>query len=86
MELVKKLMKEADPEEVEKQVNNLLINMTLQNNQSMSPDAIANRTLNLLGDSLEVDAYHGGHENHPMLLDENDSVFLTQTHHTKGLN
>lgn len=72
MELVKKLMKEADPQELERQANNMLMNLTQQ-----TPEAIANRTLNLLGDSLEVDAYHGGNEHHPMLLDENDSVFLT---------
>ncbi len=44
----------------------------------MSPEALANKTLNLLGESLEVDAYHGGNDHHPMLLDENDSLFLTQ--------
>jgi hypothetical protein len=44
----------------------------------MSPEAIGNKTLNLLGESLEDDAYNGGNENHAMILDENDSLFLTQ--------
>ena len=78
LDLVKKLMKQADPIELEKQYSQAaLMNMTLQNNLSMSPGANPNKTLNLLGESLEVDAYHGGNEHHHMVLDENDSVFLT---------
>jgi hypothetical protein len=55
-----------------------LTELNTHNQVSPAAAAAANKTLNLLGDSIEVDAYHNGEVGHPMLMDENDSFFLTQ--------
>ena len=78
MDLVKKLMKDSDPVELEKFFSEAMLNLTDLNTQNQVSPAAANKTLNLLGDSIEVDAYHNGEVGHPMLMDENDSFFLTQ--------
>lgn len=83
MDLVKKLMKDSDPVELEKFYSQAMLNLTdlnTQNQVSPAAAAAANKTLNLLGDSIEVDHYHNGDVGHPMLMDENDSFFLTQQH------
>ncbi len=74
MDTVKKLIKEADPEELEKQYNQtLLLNMTkIQENPS-----VPHKDDSLDGYSQDYLELNQTQKRPLMLMDENDSIFMT---------
>ena len=74
MDTVKKLIKEADPEELEKQYNQtLLLNMTkIQENPP-----VPHKDDSLDGYSQDYFELNQTQKRPLMLMDENDSIFMT---------
>ena len=73
MDTVKKLIKEADPEELEKQYNQtLLLNMT-----KIQENAVPHKDDSLDGYSQDYFELNQTQKRPLMLMDENDSIFMT---------